>query len=161
MAGGSVYPAAWDVDSTYGEIHGEASTYLTPNTSFGPTLAVRAGAKKVWGAYPFFEAAFVGGSDNVRGLRTQRYAGDASVFGSAELRARLGRYYIILPGTFGVLALGDVGRVYLEGESSDTWHTGYGGGFWFAPLTPGNTLSFAIVRGDDRTALYVQAGFAY
>jgi outer membrane protein assembly factor BamA len=161
MAGGSVYPAVWDVDSTYGEIHGEASTYLTPNTSFGPTLAVRAGAKKVWGAYPFFEAAFVGGSDNVRGLRTQRYAGDASVFGSAELRARLGRYYIILPGTFGVFALGDVGRVYLEGESSDTWHTGYGGGFWFAPLTPGNTLSFAIVRGDERTALYVQAGFAY
>ena len=88
-----------------------------PNTSFGPTLALRAGAKKVWGAYPFFEAAFVGGSDNVRGLRTQRYAGDASVFGSAELRARLGRYYIILPGTFGVFALGDVGRVYLEGES--------------------------------------------
>jgi hypothetical protein len=161
VVGGSLYPAVWDVDSTYGEVHGEASTYLTPNTSFGPTLALRAGAKKVWGAYPFFEAAFVGGSDNVRGLRTQRYAGDASVFGSAELRARLGRYYLVLPGTFGVFALGDVGRVYLEGESSDTWHTGYGGGFWFAPLDPGNTISFAIARGDDRTALYVRAGFAY
>jgi len=46
-------------------------------------------------------------------------------------------------------------------DDATRWHTGYGGGFWFAPLTPGNTLSFAIVRGDDRTALYVQAGFAY
>jgi hypothetical protein len=162
LAGGSVYPAVWDVDSTFGEVHGEASTYLTPNTTFGPTLALRAGAKKVWGAFPFFESAFLGGASTVRGLRTQRYAGDAAVFGSAELRARLGRYFLVLPGTFGVFALGDVGRVYLDGESSDKWHYGVGGGFWFAYLEPGNTISFAVARGDDhRTALYIRAGFAY
>jgi len=160
-AGGSVYPAVWDVDSTFGEIHGEASTYLTPRTTFGPTLALRAGAKKVWGEYPFFESAFVGGASTVRGLRTQRYAGDAALYGSAELRARLGRYFVVLPGEFGVFALGDVGRVYLKGESSDTWHTGVGGGFWFAYLDPANTISFAVARGDRRTALYVRAGFAY
>jgi hypothetical protein len=160
-AGGSVYPAVWDVDSTFGEIHGEASTYLTPRTSFGPTLALRAGAKKVWGAYPFFESAFVGGPSTVRGLRAQRYAGDAALYGSAELRARLGRYFLVLPGEFGLFALGDVGRVYLEGESSDTWHTGVGGGFWFAYLEPANTISLAVARGDGRTALYIRAGFAY
>ena len=161
LASGSVYPAIWDVDSTFGELHGEASTYLTPNTTFGPTLALRVGGKKVWGQYPFFEAAFIGGADDVRGVITQRYAGDAAVYGSAELRARLGRYFVILPGDFGLFALGDVGRVYLEGESSDTWHTGVGGGFWFAYLGPPNTISIAIARGDDRTAFYLQAGFAY
>ncbi len=97
----------------------------------------------------------------MRGVITQRYAGDAAVYGSAELRARLGRYFVILPGDFGLFALGDVGRVYLEGESSDTWHTGVGGGFWFAYLGPPNTISIAIARGDDRTAFYLQAGFAY
>ena len=161
VAGGSVYPAVWDVDSTYGELHGEAATYLTPNTAFGPTLALRAGAKKVWGAFPFFESAFIGGASTVRGLRTQRYAGDAAVYGNAELRARLGRYFLVLPGTFGVFALGDVGRVYLDGESSTKWHTGVGGGLWFAFLDPGSTASIAIARGDDRTAVYIRAGFAY
>ena len=162
VAGGSVYPAVWDVDSTFGEVHGEAATYLTPNSTFGPTLALRAGAKKVWGAFPFFESAFIGGAATVRGLRTQRYAGDAAVYANAELRARLGRYFLILPGTFGVFALGDVGRVYLDGESSTKWHTGVGGGLWFAFLDPANTMSLAVARGDDdRTALYVRAGFAY
>ncbi|MGN6392281.1 MAG: BamA/TamA family outer membrane protein [Gemmatimonadales bacterium] len=160
-AGGGFYPAVWDVDSTFGELHGEASTYLTPRSTFGPTLALRAGAKKVWGAFPFFESAFLGGADNVRGLRTQRFAGDAAVYGNAELRARLGRFFVILPGEFGVFALGDVGRVYLDGESSDTWHTGVGGGLWFAYLDPANTISVAVARGDHRTALYIRAGFAY
>jgi hypothetical protein len=162
FARGSLYPALWDVDSTFGELHGEAATFLTPNTGFGPTLALRAGAKKLWGAFPFFESAFIGGASTVRGLRTQRYAGDAAVYGSAELRAQLGRYFLVLPGTFGVFALGDVGRVYLDGESSNKWHTGVGGGLWFAYLESANTISFAVARGDDdRTALYIRAGFAY
>jgi hypothetical protein len=67
----------------------------------------------------------------------------------------------VLPGSFGVFALGDVGRVYLKGESSDTWHTGVGGGLWFAYLEPANTITIAVARGDSRTALYIRAGFAY
>ena len=160
-AAGTVYPAIWDVESTFGELHGEASTYLTPRTSFGPTLALRVGGKKVWGDFPFFESAFIGGASTVRGLREQRYAGDAAVYGNAELRLRLGRYFLVLPGEYGIFGIGDVGRVYLEGESSDTWHTGVGGGIWFAFLDRANTMSVAVVSGDDRTALYLRAGFGY
>ncbi|HET9041068.1 MAG TPA: hypothetical protein VFN40_12900, partial [Gemmatimonadales bacterium] len=83
-AGGSVFPAVWDVDRTFGEVHGEVAAFLTPRTTFGPTLALRAGGKRVWGDYPFFEAAFVGGVATVRGLRENRYAGDASAYGNAE-----------------------------------------------------------------------------
>jgi len=161
VAGGSVHPAVWDVTETFGGVHGEASAYLTPRTTFGPTLALRAGGKQVWGRYPFFESAFVGGAATVRGLREQRYAGDAALYGNAELRLRLGRFYLALPGDFGVFGLADVGRVYLEGESSDRWHTGIGGGVWFAFLDRANTVTVAVARGDDRTALYVRAGFGY
>lgn len=160
-AGGSLTPPIWDVVRTFGELHAEAATYLTPRTSFGPTLALRAGGKKVWGDFPFFESAFVGGASNVRGLREQRYAGDAALYGSAELRARLGRFYVVLPGDYGVFGLVDAGRVFLEGATSDTWHTGVGGGIWFAVLEPGNTITLSLVRGDDRTAFYLRAGFAY
>jgi hypothetical protein len=160
-AGGSVFPAVWDVDDAFGEVHGEVAAYLTPRTSFGPTLALRAGGKRVWGDYPFFEAAFVGGAATVRGLREDRYAGDASAYGNAELRVRLGRFFVLLPGDYGVFGLADVGRVFFEGESSDVWHTGVGGGFWFAFLDPANTVTVALASGDDRTALYLRAGFAY
>ena len=156
-----MYPALWDVEDTFGELHGEAATYLTPRTSFGPTLALRAGAKKVWGTFPFFESAFVGGASTVRGLREQRYAGDAAVYGNAELRLGLGHFFVLLPGTFGVFGIADVGRVYLEGESSDVWHTGFGGGLWFAFLERANTMTLSLVSGDDRTAFYLRAGFAY
>jgi len=149
------------VEETFGEVHGEVGTYLTPHTTVGPTLALRAGGKKVWGTFPFFESAFVGGAATVRGLREQRYAGDAALYGNAELRLRLGRFFVVLPGDFGVLGLADVGRVYLEGESSDTWHTGVGGGLWFAFLDPANTITVTLARGDNRTALYLRAGFGY
>jgi hypothetical protein len=161
IAGGSVYPPVWDVASTFGELHGEAATYLTPRTAFGPTLALRAGGKKVWGDFPFFESAFVGGAATVRGLREQRYAGDAALYGNAELRLRLGRFFVVLPGDYGVFGIADVGRVYLDGESSDIWHTGVGGGVWFAFLERANTVTVAVVRGDQRTALYLRAGFGY
>ncbi|MEP7177225.1 MAG: hypothetical protein ABI860_11815, partial [Gemmatimonadales bacterium] len=159
--GGSVYPAVWDVSGTFGELHAEAATYLTPSTSFGPTFALRAGGKKVWGDFPYFESAFVGGATTVRGLREQRYAGDAALYGSAEARLRLGRFHMVLPGDYGLLGIADVGRVYLEGESSDTWHAGVGGGIWFAFLERANTVTVSVVRGDQRTALYLRAGFAY
>jgi hypothetical protein len=51
--------------------------------------------------------------------------------------------------------------VYLDGESSDTWHTGFGGGLWFAFLESGNAITMSVVRGDQRTAFYLRAGFAY
>ncbi len=161
-AGGSVHPAVWDVARTFGELHGEASTYLTPATSFGPTLALRAGGRKVLGdSIPFFESAFIGGVETVRGLREQRFAGDGALYGNAELRFRLGRFFAFLPGTYGVFGLADAGRVFLDGESSDTWHTGVGGGLWFAFLDPGSTVTVALARGDRRTALYLRAGFGY
>ncbi len=160
-AAGSLYPAVWDVQETFGEIHGEVAAYLTPPTTFGPTVALRAGGKRVWGGFPFFESAFVGGASTVRGLREDRYAGDASAYGNAELRARLGRFFVVLPGDYGVFALADVGRVFLEGETSDVWHTGIGGGLWFAFLEPANTMTLALARGDGRTAFYLRAGFAY
>ena len=160
-AAGSVYPRVWDVQSTFGEAHGEVSTYLTAPIPARPTLALRAGGNKVWGSYPFFEAAFVGGSSTVRGLREHRYVGDAAAWGNAELRLDLGRYYVVLPGSWGLLGVADAGRVWLAGESSDTWHHGFGGGLWFAPLARNNTVSAVVARSEGRTGFYFRGGFMF
>ena len=158
--GGSVYPELWDVPGTFGEVHAQAAAYLSPPVPLRPTLAIRAGAKSVWGEYPFHEAAVLG-SSQVRGLYSGRYAGDAAVYGGAELRMSLFRPYIIVPAELGVLGFTDVGRVYLEGESSDRWHTGVGGGLWFSILRRTNTVTLTVARGDERTTLYLRTGFGF
>ncbi len=161
-AAGSYYPSAWDVDSgAFGEVHGEVATYLTASMPLEPTLALRVGGKKVWGTFPFQEAAFIGGRRTVRGFQEQRFAGDASLYGNAELRLYLSKFYLLLPGEFGIFGLGDVGRVYLDGETSDEWHSAYGGGLWFAYLNRRNTLSVAVANSEERTGVYVWAGFMF
>ncbi|PYP68135.1 MAG: hypothetical protein DMD36_13535 [Gemmatimonadetes bacterium] len=148
--GGSAYPAAWDVTAPFEEAHADAAVYLTAPIPTRPTLALRAQGKKVWGRYPFDEAAYVGGATTVRGFAERRFAGDAALAGSAELRLSLFRLFALLPEQFGVFGLGDVGRVYLTGESSDRWHAGLGGGAWIAFLSPVNTLSVAAAASGSR-----------
>jgi hypothetical protein len=168
---GQVFPGVWEVKETFGSVKGTAAAYLTPGAQRAPTLALRVGGEKVFGAHPYFEAAYLGGGlggygvlggdDPVRGLPHHRYAGDASVFGSADLRIYVSRFRFFLPGTWGLVGFADVGRVYLRGEDSNDWHNGVGGGLWFAWLDRANTISATFGRSEGRNAFYVRTGFAF
>jgi len=159
--GGTYYPRALDVTSSFGEGHAEASSYLTARIPLHPTLAVRVAGKKVWGTYPFYEAAYIGGATTVRGFVEHRFAGDAAVYGNVELRLSIARFFVLVPGELGVFGLGDAGRVYLSGETSDRWHAGVGGGLWFSFLSRANTLSVAAAHSVEGTRAYVRAGLAF
>ncbi|MEO5762601.1 MAG: hypothetical protein ABIR28_09855 [Vicinamibacteria bacterium] len=159
--GGTFFPKAWTVEHPFGEAHGEASVFLRAKLPLRPTIALRGSGKKVFGTYPFQEAAFIGGADTVRGLRPQRYAGDGSVYGTAELRFRLGRMTLLVPSDVGIFGLVDSGRVFNKGETSDTWHTGVGGGVWVAVLKPENTVSVAVAKSEGSTRFYFRAGFGF
>ena len=160
---GVVYPEIWDVNSTFGNINGDVSTYLTANIPIAPSLALRAGGKKVWGTFPFHEAAYVGGPSNLRGFRQDRFGGDASAYGNAELRFGLFKIKLLLPGEFGLFGAADVGRVFFDEDpdDADEWHAGVGGGFFLSFLNRMQTLSVAIMNGDDLTGVYVRAGFMF
>lgn len=158
---GRVHPPVGDVDTTYGAVEGAATTYLTAAAPLRPTLALRAGGKVMLGPYPYFEAATIGDARTVRLGHQHRFAGDAALYGNVELRLHLTRFFFILPGELGVFGLADGGRVFLEGESSDTWHTAFGGGVWISVLGPGNVLSAALASSDERTALYLGLGMTY
>ncbi|MEX2048130.1 MAG: BamA/TamA family outer membrane protein [Gemmatimonadota bacterium] len=160
--GARFVPEVLDVRrGSYGEVHATAATYVSP-AGGNPVLAVRAAGKMLWGAYPFAQAAFLGGSGSVRGLPEQRFAGDASLNASAELRVQLARVAILFPSDVGVFALGDMGRVYLSGEVSDSWHTAYGGGVWIAPIRRESTVQISLARsGSGETRFYAGVGFAY
>ncbi|HMA43024.1 MAG TPA: BamA/TamA family outer membrane protein [Gemmatimonadales bacterium] len=156
---GGAYPATLDVTKAFGELSAQAATYLTPR--HGPTLALRMGGSRMFGPYPFHEAAFIGGATTVRGFPEHRFAGDAALFGNAELRASLAHFHLLVPIEFGGFGLADAGRVFLSGETSDVWHGAAGGGLWFAFLSRTNTLVVAAARSAERTGVYVRAGFAY
>ncbi len=162
-AAGIIYPEIWDVESTFGSVSGAASTYLTASIPTSPTLALRVGGEKVWGTYPFHEAAYLGGSSNLRGYRHDRFGGDASAYGNAELRFALGHVKLLVPGEFGLFGAADVGRVFLDEDpgGSGDWHSGFGGGFWLSFLHRIQSLSFGIIHGDDLTGFYVSAGFTF
>jgi len=150
--GASAFPAAWDVDDSFGEAHVLATAYLSGGS--GPILALRAGGKQLWGDFPFFEAAFLGGSGTLRGHSGFRYAGDAMAFGGAELRMPLFRMNVGIRGTFGVLGLADAGRVWYDGDSDGELHTAFGGGAFFTAV--GQSVYLAVAQGER---LSVDMGF--
>ncbi|HEX5872402.1 MAG TPA: BamA/TamA family outer membrane protein, partial [Longimicrobium sp.] len=111
-----------EVDGAFARTRGEGAAYV-PMTR-AATLAVRAGGERVWGEFPVQEASFLGGFGSLRGDPRGRFAGDASVWGNAELRAGLGRANLrLVRGDAGALLLADAGRVFVDGDSPGGWHT--------------------------------------
>lgn len=159
--GSDLFPAAWDVEEPFGSAYATVSSYISAPSGWSPTLYLRAGARKAWGRYPYFEATRIGGGGTVRGYSTGRFLGDAGVFGQAEIRVPISKATLAVPGTLGVFGLADAGRVYLDGEPSDAWHAGFGGGIWFAWLGGAKVISLAVARGEERTTLNFRAGAAF
>jgi len=157
---GSVYPGIWDAQEAYSEIAGVASAYLTVPVLTRPVLALRAGGKKLFGDFPYFDAAFIGGSGSLRTEHRQRYAGDASLYGTTELRVPIAQFPLILPWDVGALGFVDVARVYVDGDSPGGWHTGTGAGFWVGVISPETSLSVLYTNNPDRRVL-TSIGFAF
>ena len=157
---GSGYPASWDVKSAYESIDGFAAAFLTIPIVKKPVIALRAGGKKLFGDFPYFDAAFIGGAHSLRAEERQRFVGDASVYGNAELRLPIARFPLILPLDVGLIGFTDAGRVYVDGESPGGWHTAAGGGLWIGLLNPGTNFNILWTNNKDRR-ITTSIGFAY
>jgi len=136
------------------------------------TLGLRGGGKRVFGTYPFQEAATIGGGTlgeiaigepdyTLRGFRAQRFRGDASLWGNAEARLSLGHMTLILPARVGLLGFSDAGRVWLEGEDSETWHTGVGGGIWLSYLRDTGVGAVTYAHSEEGDRIYLKGGFTF
>jgi hypothetical protein len=157
--GGYVYPKAFSVESAFSGIEGSAAAYISLAKPL--ILALSAGGKKIFGTFPYTEAAYLGGVSSLRGFQKNRFAGNASIYGQAELRLVLGKAIFVIPGEYGLFGLADVGRVYVEGESSVNWHPAYGGGAFFSVLDLATVFSLSVATSDEWTAVYFKAGFAF
>jgi hypothetical protein len=153
----AAYPAVDGPAGAFGNVAADAAFYV-PLAGDGPHLALRGGGEHVFGDFPLFGAAFVGGRHSLRGFRMDRFAGDAGMYGAAELRIPLDTVTLLLRTEAGLLAFGDAGRVWHGGASPGGWHTGYGAGAWLAAFGAG--ASFAVARGDG-TRAYLWLGLPF
>jgi hypothetical protein len=154
----SAFPAAWDATEAYARFGAVAIAHVVLPIFTQPLLSLRGGAEKVWGEFPYFDAAFLGGSHSLRTATRQRYAGDAALHGSAELRLPLAAFPFILPLNVGALGFVEAGRVFVDGESSGGWHTGMAAGFWLGILSPGTSITLMATNRKERRLLF---GFGF
>jgi hypothetical protein len=145
----------------YATLSSRLSVYLSPSLSPQVTMAMRVGVAHNVGSFPFFGANTLGGRDNLRGYRSTRFAGRTSAYQNAELRLELVDFSTYLAiGTLGVLGFADNGRVWTDGESSDVWHQGYGGGFW-ATMFDAATLTGTVGVSEEDMTFTLKLGFLY
>lgn len=158
-----ITPGVWDVRTAFGGVRAEGSVYLrAPDSPRAPAFSMRLGGEKLLGDAPFQEAAYLGGRNNLRGWSSERFAGDALVFGSAELQFALARFRLMLPAQIGLVGFTDVGRVSFAGESPGGWHAGAGGGVWLAFLDRANAVSLMFASGgDDGLKILAGMGFGF
>lgn len=157
---GSHSPSVLDAEGSFTSIEGEIAGFYDVGSK--SLLALRFGGRNVSGNFPFQEAAYIGGADNVRGPETNRYAGDASVFGNVELRRSLGKASAYLArAEYGVYVFGDVGRVFLDGEDEDDLHPSVGGGLSISGLDRTFVVTLGLAVSEDRTAGIFNAGFSF
>jgi calcineurin-like phosphoesterase family protein len=161
-----IFDAKWlkeEANSTnFVRLNSELALYLPMN--FLPsktTLAIRTGGSVNLGEYEFFQSNFLGGFKEFRGLRRNRYGGDAVFYNNADLRIKLFDFNnYVVPIEFGILGTYDYGRVWLDGEDSEKWHSAYGGGLYISPLNSlVITANYSI--SDDDKIFTIQFGFLF
>lgn len=158
---GEVYPEVFDTERTFGRAGGDVSVLVA--TSAWPALAVafRGGGEQAHGQYPWHRAAFIGGTSTVRGYAQNRFAGEASLWGSGEIRLRVAKPRVVVPVAVGVFGFFDAGRVFVESESPGGWHTAPGGGLFLQPVAQPFLFRIGAGRSDESTRFFASFGLPY
>jgi hemolysin activation/secretion protein len=143
-----------NTDLSFTKLKADAAVYI-PLAKF-LSLAVRAGGAKNIGDAEFYQLNQLGSHDNLRGYRKYRFYGKEMAYNNNELRFMFNAKNKVFNGKYGFIGFYDIGRVWQPGETSDTWHKGYGGGIFLSlfnkiilSATSGhskedNTMSFYI-----------------
>lgn len=137
-----------DKDRTVTRYEGMFNFYLPVLKNL--VLVIRSGGATLSGKPEFYQLNTLGGSDNLRGFRRDRFAGKSMLYNANELQWLFNFRSRLFNGKAGLFGLYDEGRVWHPGEESDTWHTAYGGGIMFAPFNKFMiALSCAKAKGED------------
>jgi hypothetical protein len=158
---GAAFLGLNEQSETHTNLNSEFRFYISSQTKRQMTFAGRLAGNHLIGEFPFYQANTIGGNTNLRGYDNRRFSGRSSVYSNNELRFELFDFYdYYLGGKVGATAFFDVGRVWTDGENSDVWHKGYGGGLWFN-IFDAFLLSAYYGTSTDDNSFLVKAGFFF
>ncbi|SHF16768.1 hypothetical protein SAMN02745131_01924 [Flavisolibacter ginsengisoli DSM 18119] len=144
----------------YGQVVSEAILYL-PIISDNIVLANRVGAGTSIGQPAYYQQLQLGGYNNLRGFYVNRFTGRSMFYHNLELRAKLFDFTSYLfPGSVGIMAFNDEGRVWVPGEHSQQWHHGYGGGLFIIPADL-VLIQASIANSKEGIQPYVSLGLSF
>ncbi|HVU58767.1 MAG TPA: BamA/TamA family outer membrane protein [Puia sp.] len=157
----SAYGGLGQSSNNFSRLQSDLALFISFNTRKNVVIATRAGYGKTFGHYEFYQAQFLGATENLRGYRKFRFAGDEELYHNIDLRIKLAEFRTYLfPGSFGLQFFNDVGRVWLRGEKSDSWHDGFGGGLWISPLKR-FVLTASYAKGTEGGVTLIKLGWQY
>ncbi len=155
------FHAIEDFSKGFTRLSAEWAFYFSARLPSRLVIGNRIGTAHNIGDTEFFNANTLGGLSNLRGYRRTRFYGDTFLYHNFDLRLKLFSFRsYIFPGQFGILGFHDVGRVWVDGENSDKWHTGKGGGIWVSPLNSA-VLSLNYGIGEDENLIVLNLGFFF
>ena len=111
--------------------------------------------------YEFYQAAQLGADSGLRGYRLERFTGKSSFGTGADLRYSFDTVMTsFLPFKPGIFVGYDLGRVWMDSQSSNKWHDSYGGGIWInsADAIQGN---FSLFAGEEGTRFQFGIGLKF
>jgi hypothetical protein len=141
---------------------GDLSLYTDFISKKHVVIATSFGASHITGNYEFEQAQYLGFKQNLRGFRIDRFAGRSRVYNNSELRfIKSDVNFGLFRGSFGLFAFNDVGRVWADNERSTTWHDGYGGGIWIAPLNHLVVTASLMYSKEEKNMALLNFGFQF
>jgi outer membrane translocation and assembly module TamA len=147
---------------TLTQVHWDMSIFASFVPQSFYVFATRFGYYRNFGQFEFPQANYLGGTDNLRGFRRNRFAGRTTAFNNTELRFKISNFNTYLfPGSFGVLVFHDIGRVWADEQKSTTWHNGYGGGVWISPIQRFVITATVAHSKEEKILPYVTFGFQF
>jgi outer membrane protein assembly factor BamA len=125
-------------------------------------LATKIGGEVIIGDnYEYYDGAILGGNNNLRAYRWERFNGKQSFYHSTDLRVGINRFRTnFIPLQIGVSAGFDYGRVWAEGTNSEQWRNNYGGSIWMSGFNA-FTANTGYYYGDDGGRFTFTFGFKF
>ena len=150
-----------DEGKNFVKIRSDLRFYLSFRKDPRVVFAFRFGGATNIGDFEFYHANFLGGKTNLRGFRSNRFAGDHSFYQNTEVRVKLLNIKSYLfNGETGFLLFNDLGRVWVNGENSKRWHDGYGIGIWLIPFNfTSLTLTYSRSREENLISFTFKSAF--
>ncbi len=151
-----------EYDNKFGYLNPSLSINYPLHHSGAAVFATKLGGKVIIGDnYEFYHAATLGGNENLRGFRNDRFNGSSAFYHSTDLRLAFARFKTsFVPVMMGITAGFDYGRVWTEGEDFDEWHSNYGGSFWINGFNV-ITANVGYYHGDDGNRINFILGFKF